>query len=134
MLPAKSVLQILGDVALADADELRPGSIHVDVEGRRVESLLNARVRDSRNAGDLRQHFVCVGAVGLDFRADDLHIDRRRQAEVENLGHDVGRQEGESRAGKLAWQLFAHRLHVTGRLGLPAVVECDQDIRVGRAD
>ena len=78
--------------------------------------------------------FVCVGAVGLDLRADDLHVDRRRQAEVENLGHDVGRQEGERRAGKLAWQLFAHRLHVARRLGLQAVVQGDQDIRIRRAD
>jgi hypothetical protein len=31
--------------------------------------------------------------IGLDFRADDLNVDWRGQAEVEDLSHDVGGQE-----------------------------------------
>ena len=37
-------------------------------------------------------------AVGLAVSAEHLHVDRRRQAEVQDLGHDVGRQERERHA------------------------------------
>ena len=48
--------------------------------------------------------------------ADDLDVDRRRQAEVEDLAGDVGRQEGEGRAGIEARQLLAQRVDVADGL------------------
>ena len=134
MLPAKAFCRFWATSRSLTPTSSRPGSIDVDLQGRRVEGLLNARVGDSRDAGDLGQQLVGIGAVGLDLRADDLHVDRRGQAEVENLGHNVGGQEGEGRARKLARQLFAHRLHVSRRLGLPTVVQGDEDIGIRGAD
>ena len=50
--------------------------------------------------------------LACDVVALDLHVDRRRQSEVENLGDDVGGQEIEGDAGKLAaaacWRKLAH--------------------------
>ena len=45
-----------------------------------------------------------IGVVGLLVVADDLHVDRRRQAEIEDLRDDVGGQEREGRAGKFLRQ------------------------------
>ena len=38
------------------------------------------------------------------FFADDLHVDRRRQSEIQNLAHDIVGQEIEIRAGEFARQ------------------------------
>ena len=52
--------------------------------------------------------------VGRDVVALDLHVDRRGQAEIQDLGHDVGGQEIERRAGELARQLAAQLADVIG--------------------
>ena len=44
-------------------------------------------------------------AIACDVGAFDLNVDGRGQAEVQDLGDDVGRQEVERGAGKLARQL-----------------------------
>ncbi len=103
----KRVLQVLRHVALAHPDQLGAGAVDVDIERRRVEGLLDARVRDAGHPLDFGQNHVGVGAVGLDVRADNLHVDRRREAEVKDLGDDVGGQEREVRSGKLARQVLA---------------------------
>ena len=108
----KRVLQVLRDIALADPNQLGASPVDVDIERRRVEGLLDARVRDAGHVFDLGENRIRIVAVGFEVRSDDLHVDRRRQAKVENLRHDVGRQEREVRSRKLARQDFAHRLDV----------------------
>ena len=44
--------------------------------------------------------------------ADDLHVDRSRQAEIENLRNDVRRQEGEGRSRKQTRKPFPQTLHI----------------------
>ena len=48
-----------------------------------------------------------------------LDVDRRRQAEVQDLGRDVARQEAELRAGKAFRQAGAQRLPVAERPARP---------------
>ena len=53
-----------------------------------------------------------VGVVGLLIVADDLHVDRRRQAEIEDLRDDVGRQERERRSREFLRQYGAQLLDI----------------------
>jgi multidrug efflux pump subunit AcrB len=52
---------------------------------------------DARNGADALEEVGGVGVVGLLIVADDLHVDRRRQTEIEDLRNDIGRQERERR-------------------------------------
>ena len=125
--------QAVGDVALGQPDILRAGAVDIDVEGRIVRRLLDARVGDAGNAADLAEQLVGIGEVGLEIGAADLHVDRRRRAEVQDLADDVGRQEREAHAGEQPRQLLAQRPHVFG--GRPvAFLQLDLDVAVLRAD
>ena len=77
--------------------------------------LLDARVGDAGNARDLFQQHLGVVAVLILVRAEHLNVDRRRQAEVEDLRNDVGGQKGERRAGETARQQFPQRLRRSRR-------------------
>ena len=91
-----------GDVALGEAHLLRARAVDVHAQFRLVECLLDAQVGDAGNMLDPAHQCVGVGAILLALEADHLDVDRCRQAEVEDLADDVGRQEGERGAGKLA--------------------------------
>ena len=58
---------------------------------------------------------------------------RRRRAEIEDLADDVGRQEGEGRAGKRLRQLLAQGLDIDLGRRRP-LVQRDQDVAVEDAD
>ena len=130
----QAVLQALGDVALVQADLRRAHTVDLDAERRIVERLLDSRVGDAGDARDFLQQLVGVGVVGGEIGADDLHVDRRGKAEVENLRHDVGGQEREGRARKGSRQSLAHLLDVAVRLAFVLGIDGDQDIGVGRTD
>ena len=83
------------------------------------------RMRLSRSRG--------IGVVGLLVVADDLQVDRRRQAEIEDLRNDVGRQERERRAGELLRQYGSQFLDILVGGGVIRL-EADQGIAVLRAD
>ena len=73
------------------------------------------------------------GAVGFDVAADDLHVDRRRQAEIQDLADNVGGQEIERQAGEFFRQPLAQLLHVV--LGRPvSLVQRDLDVGVRRPE
>ena len=60
-------------------------------------------------------------ALAAMFVAGELHVDRRRQAEVEDLRDDVGRLEEELDAGEALRQLGAQQRHeLLGRAGGPS--------------
>ena len=71
--------------------------------------------------------------VIVHFGADELDIDWRGQAEIQDLAHDVGRLEGEERTGKFLRQVDAQLALVIGGRFV-ARLERDEDVRVGRAD
>ena len=58
---------------------------------------------------DALQQIGGIGVIGLLVAADDLHVDRRRQAEIQDLRDDVGGQEGEGGARKFLRQHGAQR-------------------------
>ena len=123
----------VGDVALGQADILGAGAVDVDVEARRVERLLDARIDQPRHVPELLQEFLRVGIIGGEVGAADLQVDRRRRAEVQDLRDDVGRQERERHAGEAPRQLLAQQADVFG--GRPVVfLELDLDVAVLRAD
>ena len=72
--------------------------------------------------------------IGLHVVADELQIDRRGHAEVQNLADDVGGLKEELRAGKLLGQALAELVDVI--LGGHGVIcfQTDQDFGIGFAD
>ena len=68
-----------------------------------------------------------------DIGAVDLNIDRRGQAEIQDLGDHVGGQEIEHRAGKLAVSFRPQRLNPLLRR-VVILFERNQDVGVRRAD
>ena len=61
--------------------------------------------------------------------ADDLHVDRRGHAEIQDLADHVGRQEGEGGARELPRQLLAHGLDVVRRRRVVRL-QADQDVGI----
>ncbi len=99
---------------------VRPSSararpVDVDEQGRRVDDLVQVHVDRARNArhpgGDLEGDLV--GRLLVVSR--HLHVDRRRQPEVQDLAHDVGGLEVERDAGELAGQRLPQGLHPARR-------------------
>ena len=93
-------------------------AVHVDRQIGIVERLLDARVDRAGHIAHFVQHALGEGAIGIKIGPDDLDIDGRGQAEVENLGHDVHGQRVERDAGIFAGQHVAQALHI----GLGGVV------------
>ena len=76
----------------------RLGAVHVDVEVRIIEVLLDAGPRCRARGESVIEHADGNFAIGVDVAPVDLNVDGRGQAEIQNLGHDVGRQKRESDA------------------------------------
>jgi len=64
------------------------------------------------NVFQLGEQRICIAVVSVQIVTHDLDIDWSRQAKVEDLADHVGRQEGETNAGKLFWQCETKVLHV----------------------
>ncbi len=54
---------------------------------------MNAQIHCAGNVAELAQQIGGERVIGVQVRAGNLNVDRRRQAEVQNLADDVGRQE-----------------------------------------
>ena len=73
-------------------DVLRAGAIHVDEESGLVERLLDVQVSRSRHVLDLLHQLLGEVVIAHLIVANNLDIDRRRQAEVQDLRRHVHRQ------------------------------------------
>ena len=93
-------------VRLTQTDLLRLRPVHIHRQVRRVERLLDVKIDSTRNSAQLRHHRFRQGMIAVDIRTDNLDIQWRRQAEVQNLIHDVGRQKIKSDARKVARQFL----------------------------
>jgi hypothetical protein len=62
----------------------------------------------------------------------NLDVDRSRQTEVQNLGHDVRRQKVEDRTRKCSGQALAQRGDVIRRW-MMVFLQRDQDVGIARA-
>ena len=98
-----------------------------------VEGLLDAHVGGAGDVADLVQHVLGESAVAVEVGADDLDVDGRGEAEVENLGDDVDGQHVEGDAGILAGQHGAQPFDVVGG-GMVVLGELDLDVGVGGTD
>src|SRR5205814_8676787 len=71
--------------------------------------------------------------VALRIASRDLNVDRRRNAEIQNLAHDVRRGEKELHVRKIAVQFLAQDVHVLRRR-LVLWSERDKNFAVGLTD
>jgi len=122
----------LRHILLRQADGLGAGAVHVHGYIGLVEGLLNARIGSAGDIANLIEHALGQGAVAVQVHADDLNIDGRGAAEVENLGDDVHRQHIKRDAGVLAVEHGAQALDVLLG-GMVVGAQLHLDIRVGRA-
>ena len=95
-------------VAFRQPDDAGELAVEVDLQRGRAGSApggagRRCRARDGSRARTLSG----IGVVGLQIGADDLHVERGRRPEVEDLADDVGRQKREGGAGKVARQPLA---------------------------
>ena len=94
---------------------------------------MNPEVDEAAHLPQLVQHLVGEATIALDVRPLDLDVDRCRQAEVDDLRHDVRGQEVEGDARKRRRQLLSERPDIVGG-GAMVALQRDQDVRVGGAD
>src|SRR5271170_1446504 len=80
----------------------------------------------------LRHDLLGDVVIDLHVVSFDLNVDRRGQAEVENLSHDVGRHKIEGCPGKLAGKFLAKGTNVFGG-GVMVLAQRYQHIGVIRA-
>src|ERR1700733_7399025 len=104
----------VGDVAFGKSALCSFGAIDRDVEFWIVGLLLDAQVCNSADVTQLSQHLVGNAAVVGNVGSVDLNVDRRRQTEVQRLGHDVSRREIKRHSGKFAREPLAQGPHVAG--------------------
>ena len=100
---------------------------------RLAHDLLDPHVSDAGNLPHASGELGRVGEVALQVASADLDVDRRGQAEVQDLGGDVAGQEAEFRAGKSLRQSSPQNLPIArDRRGL--VVQRDRDVAILRPD
>ena len=85
------------------------------------------------DADELRQQLLDECAIRTRVRSGDLHIERRGQAEVQDLADDVGRQKLELRGGVGGRELLAQVALIVIQGGV-LLREVDEDIRIARTD
>ena len=71
--------------------------------------------------------------VGSDVHAHDLHVDRTRQAEIQGLAHDIGRQECKRRRRKILPERAAQPALIVGA-GMMLLLQRNENIGITRAD
>ena len=94
--------QTVRGVALGQSNVAGERPIDVDVDLRIIEHLLDAQIGDAGDHADTLEQVGGIGVIGLLVVANDLNVDRRRQAEIEYLRNDVGRQERECCAREIS--------------------------------
>ena len=88
---AQADIDVGGDGVGVEPELRRPRPIDRGVERRRVDLLLQMRVGDAGNGRDAPPQLLRDPQVRRPVVADGAHVDLRRQAEIEDLRHDVRR-------------------------------------------
>ncbi len=120
---------VAGDVSFAKSHLLRSHAVDREVQPGLVEQLVQVHIDGAGDRTDLFGHSRRKREVVRHVAADDLNVNRGRQAKVQNLGDDVGWLEEERSGGESLRQLFAQLLHIIGS----RVMFClkrDQDLRI----
>src|SRR5579864_3930189 len=82
------------------------------------------------SSGDL----LCDRIVGLLVIPDDLHVDGRGNAEVQNLRHDISGLEEELHAWEMPRQEFPQMPRQVGCRLMLLRIQCNQNLSITRAD
>ena len=130
---AQRDVEVVGDGDGVEAKLRRARAVDGGIEGRRVDLLLEMGVDDAGNGRDAPAQLLGDAEVGGAVVADRPHVDLRGKAEVQDLGHDVGRLEIEHDLGKRRRQGLAQLADVVGRRRM-AFLERHQDHAVVHAD
>ncbi len=122
----------VGDVLLGEAELGGLGAIDGDVEAGGVVGFVDAEVDGAGDEADAGEEFLGEGVDLLAVGAGELDVDGSGEAEVENLGDDVGGREPEGHVGKVFGHLVADLADDLGG-GEFAGLEGDEDVGVGGA-
>ena len=104
------------------------------MQRRQVEQLLHVHVGSARNTPQPIGNLLRDGVVGCHVGANQLNVDGRGQAEVQDLGDDVGRLEEKLHTGKLPRQTLAQLADVVRCGMMVLLIQAHQDFRVAGAD
>ena len=130
---AKRDQKVLRDVALGESDLAGLGAVHVEMQFRIVEWLLDAEIDRSRNEFQLVHQIFGEVAIALQIASHYLHVEGSGQAEIQDLRHDVDGQFVKLDARKIGGQARAELVYVFfGRMVLRR--QLDLDVRIGGPD
>ncbi len=121
------------DGALGDAHLERLRAVDLHAERRVVEELRDADVARPGNLRHPRAQALRDRIVLLEVEAGDLHVDRRGEAEIQNLSDDVRRLRVDVHLREVGSHALANRLHVVSGRAM-AGLQCDQHVCVLRAE
>ena len=96
--------QACGHVFLREPDGLGTRAVHIHGHFGQVEGLVDMSIGSAGNIPDLIEHAFGKSAIASLVGADQLDIDGRGEAKVQDLRDDVDRRQVERDAG-----VFAHQ-------------------------
>ena len=114
---AQAHVDVGGDGVRIEPELSRPRAVDGGVERRSIDLLLQMRIGDARNGRDAPPQLLRHPQVRRPVVADGADVDLRRQAEIEDLGHDVGRLEIEHDLRECGRQRRAQLAHIVARSG-----------------
>ncbi len=126
--------QRAGDVPLAETNLGGSRAIDTDQQRGRVDDLVHVDVDHTGHLAHPRRDLAGQRIVRRPILPHDLDVDRRRQAEIEDLADNVPGLKEEGRVRELLGQFLAERLHVGEGRAAAVGLQCHQDLAVGRAD
>src|SRR5258708_19006718 len=80
--------QVTGDIPLGEARLHGLGAIHIDVQLRLVEGLLNPQVSDAVDRTQLLQQIFCELMISIYVAAHNLNNDLSRQSKTQDFADD----------------------------------------------
>ena len=119
----------VGHIALGQSDLGCLGAVDGKVQFGLVGRLLHPDVHSARDLADIIRQFCRDLPRFFSVPAHDLDVDRGRQAEIDRLIDDIGRQKIKRRSGKVSPQAGAQPADIIIR-GPVILVERDQNVRI----
>ena len=126
--------QVLRNVPGLQSDRLGARAVNLHVQGGIVESLLHVHVDGSGDVLDLGHELFCNLIVAYQILSHNLDVDGRGHAEIQDLGHDVGRLEEKLRRREPLGQQFAKSPDVGFGRASAILFQLQENLGVGCAD
>jgi hypothetical protein len=104
---AERIQYVARHLVLGEAGLQRLRAVHLDIEGGVIHRLLDPEIGQAGDLPEIGQHLRGDLVARIHVAALELDIDRRRDAEVQDLGDHIRRQEIEGGVWKLVHQLLA---------------------------